>query len=154
MPKGGIEQKALRVLDHSPGTRVEVRCFKRESEVTDVAPSLSVFVHTLYIEFKKKDFPCFRYPVKKYNEYAKRDLYDYFDSSFTELDVHGGITFYREEMDCERDERFVTLGWDFEHSGDEATWGQGEQVGKIMDTYGRPLRGQLIDLHEKIKGRQ
>jgi len=63
--------------------------------------------NTLYVHFNKSDFPNFQYPQNGY----------YYQSSFADIDFHGGVTFYEESI--VNDKTFVKVGCDYQHLGDD-----------------------------------
>jgi hypothetical protein len=71
---------------------------------------LCVWGNCLYIHFDKADFPHFKYPKLEKNEFMGGMRFDYYDSSFVDIDFHSGITFYEEIFLPESGKTIVKIG--------------------------------------------
>lgn len=104
----------------------------------DESMGLPKWANCLYIQFLKQDFPNFNYPISR----------NYYQSSFSKVDFHKGITFYEEKIINNR--TIVTIGCDYQHYGDE-NYGTDDNGKLILVNDGPRALDSFLSLYKKVK---
>ena len=83
-----------------------------------------VWTHYIYInidkEIKEKEIAeSFWLKPEKCRISKKRIRYDYFDKPISDLEFHGGCTFYSKESGVDGADRVVKIGCDYQHLWDK-----------------------------------
>jgi hypothetical protein len=95
--------------------------------------------NTLYLHFKKDDYPFLNYPVNG----------NYYHSDLAELPFHGGITFYQERTID--NVVHIKAGCDYQHLYDELDYGIQDNGIRILKESANRLVEHLVELHNKRK---
>ena len=106
----------------------------------------------LYLEFVKEKFPDFNYPklVDGWIEGTKR--FDYYESSFADVDFHGGITYYSEKYLPDAGFTLVRIGCDYQHLWDDH-YRQADNGQKILNEDSGEAFDSFIEVYESKGGR-
>lgn len=104
----------------------------------DESMGLPRWANCLYIQFLKNDFPSFSYPIDG----------NYYQSSFSKVDFHKGITFYEEKIIENR--MIVTIGCDYQHYGDES-YGSDDNGKLILINDGLKSLDSFLALYKEVK---
>ena len=99
----------------------------------------------LYLNFKKSDYPHFLYPELRTETYGK--VFDYYKSSFAEVEFHGGITFYQEKINQDG-ETIVKVGCDYQHLWDEE-YGHGDSGERIIRQDMMRAVNSFLDIYKR-----
>lgn len=128
---------------------VETKSIKRDYSNPELG--IGPWSNCIYLLFFKQDYPNFSYPkLEKITLGEKERLnFDYFKSDFAEINFHGGITFYEEQLNPEHpDHTLVTIGADYQHLGDEH-YMLNDFGAEILNREATKLVEEFVDLHNQ-----
>lgn len=104
----------------------------------------------LYLHFLKEEFDFLNYPKLELCPYEKRKFFNYNNCDLAKLDWHGGITFYEEIIDIQREHTIVKAGCDFVHYGDDYFMMQ-DSGKELLNMRGDLIAKEFIKLCESKK---
>lgn len=105
----------------------------------------------LYLHFAKEDFPLVKSPpLVECDWTVSKKRFDYYQSVLSELDWHGGITFYEETLHVENGRTYVKAGCDYSHYRDDA-YMSGDYGKSILEIDGEEIAREFEKLYARIE---